>query len=250
MAETSAWMRFYIGDYHRDTAHLTGAEHGAYLLLLMHGWVNGGLLPVDDRRLRIIAKTETREWTEMRDTIMAFFQPTEGGYRQKRQMSELATANQRGEQRKAAGIASAAQREAQRKSNENPTDGQQGSNENPSRSLSLSLSLSDSGSESERPPTPRRRGERAIEPSEDFEAFWLKYPRRIKKETARKAFAKAMTITTLPAILAALDRQPPARGGVDFEPYPATWLNAQSWLDEHDTTDPVLAVFQRAEQVH
>lgn len=67
-------MPFWIGDYIRDTMHLSAAESGAYLHLIMAYWVSGGL-PNDDRKLAVIAKMELTEWKETRPTIEAFFGP-------------------------------------------------------------------------------------------------------------------------------------------------------------------------------
>jgi uncharacterized protein YdaU (DUF1376 family) len=69
-----AWMPLYIGDYLRDTRHLCAAEHGAYLMLIMHYWDNGGL-PDDDRRLARIACMTGKQWASYRENIAEFFQP-------------------------------------------------------------------------------------------------------------------------------------------------------------------------------
>lgn len=66
------WMPLYVADYLADTGHLSAAEHGAYLLLIMHYWVNGGL-PAEDRKLARIARMSEREWLRSRDTIADFF---------------------------------------------------------------------------------------------------------------------------------------------------------------------------------
>lgn len=66
------WMPLYIADYRADTAHLGAAEHGAYLLLIMHYWQTGGL-PDDDRQLARIACMSEREWKRARPLVQAFF---------------------------------------------------------------------------------------------------------------------------------------------------------------------------------
>jgi len=66
------WMPLYIADYLADTAHLSAAEHGAYLLLIMHYFRNGEL-PKDDKKLQRISRMTAREWEASRETIAAFF---------------------------------------------------------------------------------------------------------------------------------------------------------------------------------
>jgi uncharacterized protein YdaU (DUF1376 family) len=66
------WMPLYIGDYKRDTAHLTTLEHGAYLLLIMHYWETGPL-PNDDRRLSTIAGLSLKRWRAIKAPVIEFF---------------------------------------------------------------------------------------------------------------------------------------------------------------------------------
>ena len=99
-------MPLYIGDYLAATTHLSAAEHGAYLLLIMHCWRHGGKLPDNDRRIKNITCLSDAEWAESRATLMAFF---EGG-RHKRIDAELQKAENMIEQRRVAGKASANRR--------------------------------------------------------------------------------------------------------------------------------------------
>lgn len=92
-------MPLHIGDYRRDTAHLNAAEHGAYLLLIMHYWSTGGL-PDDDDRLSRIACMTAGEWEKARPTLAAFFKE---GWRHGRIDDELVEAQQKYERRVAAG---------------------------------------------------------------------------------------------------------------------------------------------------
>ena len=79
------WMPLYVGDYLGDTGHLTTAQHGAYLLLMMHYWRKGEL-PDDDRQLSKITKLPLRTWREYRATLQDFFHD---GWKHKRIDAEL-----------------------------------------------------------------------------------------------------------------------------------------------------------------
>jgi|GEM_PF-1938577 len=94
---TSSWMPLWIGDYLADTQHLTRDEHGAYLLLLMTYWRNGGPLADDDRRLAAIVKASSKEWRALRPVLAEFFTVAGGVWRQKRVEAELSGSIERAE---------------------------------------------------------------------------------------------------------------------------------------------------------
>jgi uncharacterized protein YdaU (DUF1376 family) len=79
------WMPLYVGDYLGDTGHLTTAQHGAYLLLMMHYWRKGEL-PDDDRQLSKITKLPLKTWCDHRPILQDFFH---SGWKHKRIDSEL-----------------------------------------------------------------------------------------------------------------------------------------------------------------
>ena len=79
------WMPLYVGDYLGDTGHLTTAQHGAYLLLMMHYWRKGEL-PDDDRQLSKITKLPLKTWCEYRPILQDFFYD---GWKHKRIEAEL-----------------------------------------------------------------------------------------------------------------------------------------------------------------
>jgi len=116
------WMPLFVADYLKDTRHLSGAEHGAYLLLLMHAWTNDGAIPDDDVRLARIACLTPKEWRAARDAVLAFWVYSDKGFRHKRVDQELARATANIEQRAAAGRASAEARKRQRTGNGRSTD--------------------------------------------------------------------------------------------------------------------------------
>ena len=80
------WMPLYIADYLADTLHLSAAESGAYLFLIMHYWEHGRL-PDNEVALARIARLTPREWAKYGSTLAAFFGD---GWTHKRVDDELA----------------------------------------------------------------------------------------------------------------------------------------------------------------
>jgi uncharacterized protein YdaU (DUF1376 family) len=93
-----AWMPLHIDDYLADTGHLSGAEHGAYLLLIMHYWQNGSL-PENERLIARIARMDPAQWTDSRDVLAMLFSD---GWKHKRIDAELNKADEVIEKRRAA----------------------------------------------------------------------------------------------------------------------------------------------------
>lgn len=93
------WFPLYPADYRGDTTHISTVQHGAYLLLIMHYWLHGGL-PDDDEQLARITGLSTADWRRHRPTIQAFFGK---GWRHRRIERELVIAEDRYQRRAEAG---------------------------------------------------------------------------------------------------------------------------------------------------
>lgn len=93
----------------------------------------------------------------------------------------------------------------------------------------------------------RNRGTEAAQrgPSDDnFNAFWSAFPRRIAKEAARKAWAKAVKTTDPSVLIEAAATYATTTKGTDpkFIKHPATWLNGGCWEDETFTPPPSVPI--------
>lgn len=80
------FMPLYWGDYLADTQHLETVQHGAYLLLIAHYWMNENL-PDSDSELARITKLPVKSWRHMRPSIQIFFHD---GWKHKRIDEEMA----------------------------------------------------------------------------------------------------------------------------------------------------------------
>jgi hypothetical protein len=71
-------------------------------------------------------------------------------------------------------------------------------------------------------------------PASTFDEFWERYPRKVGKGQARKAYAKAVRIAGHDAIMFGLSQQIPTMNASEkqFIPHASTWLNGERWDDE------------------
>lgn len=207
-----AFMPLYTGDYRRDTAHLDCAEHGIYLLLLMHCWDQKGPLPLDERKLAGICGARSGSEIEaMRRILREFFVAMDDGWYNQRMQREVGRAEALSGKRKAAGIKGfqAKAKQVLSKSSASATTPTPTPTTTPTTSKTLSAKADGAWVE-----------------------FWNAYPRKTAKQTALKSWRRIRE-EEVPAIMAALEKHRQsdqwARGVI---PHPATWLNQRRWEDD------------------
>lgn len=82
------YYKRHLGDYAKDTRHLSLAEHGAFCLLLDYYYSTEKPIP-DDRCERIANAYETHERNAVRSVLEAFFTLTPDGWRNQRADEEI-----------------------------------------------------------------------------------------------------------------------------------------------------------------
>ena len=67
-----------------------------------------------------------------------------------------------------------------------------------------------------------------------FDAFWVIYPRKVKKGYAKKCWIKAVDKAEASVIITNLERQLPTlkKQERQYILHPSTWLNDECWTDE------------------
>lgn len=218
------WMPLYAADYLADTGHLTVIEHGAYLLLIMHYWVNDGL-PADEGQLRNIAKLSPHNWKKSRETLQKLFEP---GWKHKRVEEELEKAREisgkradAAKKRHEKGDASASANAVQMQTH--------------SQSQSQDSSFIQGGELFDSPPVSRKPKIRLNEWPRDYrDQFWERWPDKRAKKPAVAALERVHAADAVPfeAILTGVENymrtKPPDRDWM----LATTFLNQERWNDE------------------
>jgi uncharacterized protein YdaU (DUF1376 family) len=91
------WYKHYIGDFSRDTGHLSPLERGVYRDLIDHYYATEAPLPMDRTKLYRIAQAHTKDERAAVDAVLPFFSEFNGAYHHKRIDKEIKSAAARGE---------------------------------------------------------------------------------------------------------------------------------------------------------
>jgi len=110
------WMPVYIKDRRAHVSTMSHIEHSAYDYLMMLLWERGGVLQDDDRALAKATRVTPRQWKQIRPTLLADCAISGGLIHHQWTIDEVAKAKANIEQKRQAGIASAATRKGNARS--------------------------------------------------------------------------------------------------------------------------------------
>lgn len=218
---SAPYMPFYIGDYIRDTLHLTTEQHGAYLLLIFAMFTGGGFLPNDERKLARIARLSNSKWATNRDDLMSFFtvecdvithkKITEVSKKYNEKLSNLAKNGAKG------GRSKSLKTNKQALANAKDLPEQMLYQPEPEPYI-LDTDVSNRN---------------AREPLGDFETFWKAWPHKVGKPAAVKSYQSAIKRghsheQVMEGLRRYIRGKPPDRSWLN----PATFLNQERYNDE------------------
>src|SRR5690606_789545 len=91
------FFKLYIGDYQRDTAHLSMAEHGAYVLMLQIYYATEKPLPTGKALHRMLRAQDKAERDAVDTVAKEFWTETDDGLVNERANEEITKANKQAE---------------------------------------------------------------------------------------------------------------------------------------------------------
>jgi len=228
-------MHYYthnIGDYRRDTNHLSLLEHGIYRQLLDQYYLNEKPIAKDlDKIMRYLSIKTEEEKDALTHVLQDFFNETKDGYVHKR--CEIAIQEYQDKSEKLSNAAKARWSKIS-KCNANAVT------TNNHKPITIN----------QEPKTKKpildgmyikREGTNMVDLNPDYphhkdvfsfmHLFWKKYPRKVGKTTALKAWMKKLP--DINAVMKALDWQiDSSQWKKGFIPNPVTYINQERWLDE------------------
>ena len=209
-------MHYYqknIGDYRRDTMNLSLLEHGVYMTLIDHYTLNEEPFSLDQLDIcwAIGARTED-EKTAVCLILSKFFIETKKGYTHKRCDEEIAKYHAKSDKAK------------------------ESINKRWNKDTNVIRTYNEGNTNQE----PRTNNQKPLT-NKDFETFYAKYPKKVKRPNAEKAWLKAKP--DIDIVMKALEYQLSNDSrfrDTQYIPHPSTWINGKEWENEVSKKEEVV----------
>lgn len=225
------FYKHYIGDFQRDTNHLSLTERGAYLALMHHYYATETPLPVELDQLCRIAGAITSAERKAVKVAMGFFDPTDSGLTHDRIEAELEKAGQRSNTNREIALAREAKRRAEREAREKHETCTKRAQDVPRTDHEQSTNQTPDTREEQESKTLERQAARL---SDRFPEFWDEYPNKKGKADALKAWKRKGLDKIADEIIADVkDRIARDREWLDgYVPHGSTYVNGSRWEDD------------------
>lgn len=242
-------FNLHIGDWWKSTVHLSDAERGIYLSLLLRYYDTEQPLPADRAAVYRLACARNADAMLAVDSIIdEFFVLQDDGWHNKRADEEIAEYRAKSEKAKRSaevrwnnGRTTTAQRTVcDGNANAQRTHSEGNANHEPRTTNQDKTPVAPKGAR-------RAPSAKVLDPlvlSLFEQDFWPAYPRKEAKPKALEAFAKALPKAAdgCREILHGLERAKRSdqwlRNGGQYIPHASTWLNQERWRDEHPQAAP------------
>lgn len=117
------WYKHYIGDFQRDTGHLTLSQVGAYRALIDHYYATEEPLPMDRASLYRICRAHTQSEQLAVTIAVGFFSEFNGRYHHDRIDREIQKASAQSQSNRIAAVEREAKKRAERELDESTNRG-------------------------------------------------------------------------------------------------------------------------------
>ena len=217
------YYQHHIGDYRKDTSHLTLLEHGIYRQLLDLYYISEK--PLDANALRLICARTDEEQAMAMQLLNEFFTKKGDKYFHARCDNEIQLYHGKSTKAKASAKVRWNKNKDLQDANALRTDSEGNANHKP-------LTINHK-------PLTNIKPKRAEALEDYFEDFWYKYPKKVGKQEAIKAWKKAKP--DILQVIDALNWQIPSKQWQQedgkYVPNPATYLNQGRFMDEPPTIE-------------
>ena len=220
------YYQFNIGDYRKDTAHLTPMEHYIYRTLIDWYYLDETPIPTETqvviRRLSIDFSFEQ----SLNNVLNDFFVLEDKGWEHKRIKVEILGYHEQCVKNQVNGKLGGRPRKTQVVSKPNPKEPNRNPNQEP---------LTNNHKPNK---TPSATG---VAYTDSYLSFWKLYPNKKNKGEGFKAFKKIPAVEypiIKDGLLTAIKSSDWLKDNGKYIPHPASWLNSRGWEDEPNDRQP------------